>query len=118
MLEFGQYGYAGHGFVQLTNARVKMTKAEGDTQASPSGEETPMTAIFVALIVALERSGTIRDGMHRLGAQMDWWLAALKSPQPCFRQSGSGRKRNAAEVERLGYLRTKTCAGMENQHRV
>lgn len=95
-----------------------MAKAGGDTQASPSGEEIPMTAIIVALIVALERPGVIRDGMHRPGAQMDWWLAAVKSPQPCFRRSGSGRKRNAAEVERLGHLRKRTCAGMKNQDRV
>lgn len=65
-----------------------MTKAGGDTQASPSGEEIPMTAIIVALIVALERSGVICDGMHRAGAQMDWWLAAVKSPQPAFAGPG------------------------------
>lgn len=33
-----------------------MTKAEGDTQLSPSGEEIPMTAIVVALIVAWKDS--------------------------------------------------------------
>lgn len=104
--------------MQLTHARVKMTKAGADTQPSPSGEEIPMTAIVVALIVALKRSGIIRDGMRRAGAQMDWWLAAVKPPQPCFRRSGSGRKRNAAEVERLGHFRTKTGAGRENQHRL
>lgn len=82
-----------------------MTKAGGDTQARPSGEEIPMTAIAVVLIVALERSGIIRDGMHRPGAQMDWWLAAVKSPQPCFRLSGSRPKRNDAEVKRSGISR-------------
>lgn len=95
-----------------------MTKAGGDTQASPSGEEIPMTAIIVALIVALERSGIIRDGMHRPVPQMDWWLAEVKSPQPCFRRVGSGRKRNDAEVERLGHLMKETCAGLEHQHQV